>query len=129
MERQTKVKTAKLFNQALSLMLAALLVLAAGARTWSDHAGQVSHSKADKTLAQKAPGADSEQAKLSAVSLDAVITPAISFDFAHYFYFTPQPVWHFVASLSVAGTAYQESFFLFTYFHRIFGRYIVTNAP
>ncbi|QRR04284.1 hypothetical protein HWI92_19970 [Dyadobacter sandarakinus] len=114
-------------------MLATLLVLAAGARTWSDYAQpHASDYKAKKALAghaQKAPAGDNEQAKFSAQSLDAVITPAISFDFAHYFYFTPQPAWQFVVALGIAKTSYRETFFLFTYFHRIFGRYIVTNAP
>jgi hypothetical protein len=117
-------------------MLAVMLLMVAGARSWSDNATQgVFNSKTkeiSKDLSKKATTStsnDAEQAKVSTLSLDAVITPAISFDFSHYFYFLPQPVWYFTASQLVVRIAFKESFFLFSYFHRIFGRFIVTNAP
>jgi hypothetical protein len=117
-------------------MLAVMLLMVAGARSWSDHASkEIYNAKAkeiSKDLTKKATtptSNDAEQAKVSTLSLDAVITPAISFDFSHYFYFLPQPVWYFTASQLVVRIAFKESFFLFSYFHRIFGRFIVTNAP
>jgi hypothetical protein len=114
-------------------MLAALLLVVAGARSWSDHA-----IGADRVVAKAkeiSKGSKAEQAsepveaKVSVLALDAVITPAISFDFSHYFYFLPQPAWTFVAKELTVRFTFQESFFLFSYFHRIFGRFIVTNAP
>lgn len=113
-----------------------MLLMVAGARSWSDHADHGKYSSTtkeiNKDLSKKAAASrsnDAEQPKVSTLSLDAVITPAISFDFSHYFYFLPQPVWYFTASKLVVHVAYKESSFLFSYFHRIFGRFIVTNAP
>jgi hypothetical protein len=117
-------------------MLASMLLMVAGMRSWSDYgnsvqkfaqpvksiAREVSHKKSPNT-------ADDQQATVSALSLDAVITPAISFDFSHYFYFAPQPVWHFIQSQHIVIVDYQESYFLFSCFSRVFARYIVTNAP
>ncbi|TLU98314.1 hypothetical protein FEN17_24830 [Dyadobacter luticola] len=117
-------------------MLAIMLLMVAGARSWSDHSGSIqSYTSKSKEIAKDltkkgAPqSSDADQAKVSTLSLDAVITPAISFDFSHYFYFAPQPVWQFVVSESVIRVAFEESVFLVSYFHRIFGRFIVTNAP
>ncbi|WP_229238811.1 hypothetical protein [Dyadobacter sp. Leaf189] len=127
------MKTQRVINQTISFMLAALLLVVAGARSWSDHAigGEkfVSKSKEITKGAAAEQGSLPVEAKVSALALDAVITPAISFDFSHYFYFLPQPVWHFVAKELAVRFTFQESFFLFSYFHRIFGRFIVTNAP
>ena len=130
------MQTKKIINQTISLMLASMLLMVAGMRSWSDYgnsvqkfaqpvksiAREVSHKKSPNT-------ADDQQATVSALSLDAVITPAISFDFSHYFYFAPQPVWHFIQSQHIVIVDYQESYFLFSCFSRVFARYIVTNAP
>lgn len=127
------VNTQRVINQTISFMLAALLLVVAGARSWSDNGilsqntPLVKKELAKSSAAKQAP--ESGEAKVSALALDAVITPAISFDFSHYFYFLPQPVWHFVAKELAVRFTFQESFFLFSYFHRIFGRFIVTNAP
>ncbi len=127
------MKTVRVINQAISLMLAVMLLMAAGATSWSDHKNADSPSTG-KALSKGLAGGsaqshDAQQPKIAALSLDAVITPAISFDFSHYFYFLPQPTWQFIADELVVRTAFRESFFLFSYFHRIFGRFIVTNAP
>jgi hypothetical protein len=116
-------------------MLAVMLLMVAGARSWSDHSTAVQQfgsktKEISKDLSQKETrSTDSNQAKVSTLSLDAVITPAISFDFSHYFYFSPQPVWHFIVSKAVVRFTFEEPFFLVSYFHRIFGRFVVTNAP
>lgn len=129
------MKAQRVINQTMSFMLALMLLMVAGMRSWSDQSDSVqkhvAHAKEiGKDLAKQASQSpDQNQAKVSALSLDAVITPALSFDFSHYFYFLPQPIWHFVASESVVPVVLKESVFLFSYFHRIFGRFIVTNAP
>ncbi|ACT94802.1 hypothetical protein [Dyadobacter fermentans] len=117
-------------------MLAVLLLAVAGARSWSDHTDRgvfeggkteaIAKDLAKKALAQ--PG-QSEQPEVSALSLNAVITPAISYDFYQFLYFLPQPVWHFVAKKLVVRTAFSEPVFLVSHFQRVFGRFIVTNAP
>ncbi|SDE68380.1 hypothetical protein SAMN04487996_106201 [Dyadobacter soli] len=117
-------------------MLAVMLLMVAGARSWSDHTdrGAFQGSKTEaitKDLAKKADAhsSRSDQPEVSALSLNAVITPAISFDFYQYFYFLSQPVWHFVAKKPVVRTAFSEPVFLVSHFQRVFGRFIVTNAP
>lgn len=130
------MKTVRLINQAISLMLAVMLLTVAGARSWSDHTDRGAYHGAKteavaKDLAKKANAQSgrSEQPEVSALSLNAVITPAISFDFYQYLHFLPQPVWHFVAKKLVVRTAFSEPVFLVSYFQRVFGRFIVTNAP
>ncbi|KAA6441711.1 hypothetical protein FEM33_00105 [Dyadobacter flavalbus] len=117
-------------------MLAIILLMVAGMRSWPAHHGSVQDyaseaEKASKDFTKKDfPGsAKSDQAKVSTLSLDAVITLAISYDFSHYFYFLPQPDWHFVSGKAIVKVAFEEPFFFFSYFHRIFGRTLVTNAP
>ena len=130
------MKTVRVINQAISLMLAIMLLMVAGARSWSDHADKGSYhgvktETGNKGLTHKAaaqPG-QGEQPEVSALSLNAVITPAISFDFYQFLYFVPQPVWHFVAKKLVARATFSEPVFLVSHFQRIFGRFIVTNAP
>lgn len=130
------MKAQRVINQTMSFVLAIMLLMVAGMRSWSDqsdvtqkYAATAKEIGKDFTKNPSSPSPEQSQAKVSALSLDAVITPALSFDFAHYFYFLPQPVWHFVASASVVPVVFTESVFLFSYFHRIFGRFIVTNAP
>ncbi|WP_353722876.1 hypothetical protein [Dyadobacter sp. 676] len=127
------MKTIRVINQAISLMLAVMLLMAAGARSWSDHAERGGHHDAkteagSKSLDQKADNR-ADQPEVGALTLNAVITPAISFDFYQYFYFLPQPVWHFVARKLVVRAAFSEPVFLVSCFQRVFGRFIVTNAP
>lgn len=130
------MQTKKIINQTISLLLAAMLLMVAGAKSWSDHAGSVQKfAHNTKSIAkgishdQSSNSPDDQQATIRALSLDAVITPAISFDFSHYFYFTPQPIWQFIESQHIIEVDYQESYFLFSCFNRVFARYIVTNAP
>ena len=130
------VKTKKVINQTISLLLAAMLLMVAGVKSWpsnSDTAQQFSKSAKAITKGISSDAAantpDDSQATVSALALDAVITPAISFDFSHYFYFAPQPVWQFIESQHIVEVAFRESHFSFSCFSRVFARYIVTNAP
>lgn len=112
-----------------------MLLMVAGVRSWSDQVDVSQYSGVKKSVAKaysqekSSDQTDGNQATVSALALDAVITPAISFDFAHYFYFAPQPVWQFITNQQIVEVDFEESFFLFSCFNRIFARYIVTNAP
>ena len=130
------VKTKKVINQTISLLLATMLLMVAGAKSWSNNNDTVRHiSKSAKAITKGISGdaaantPDDHPATVSALAIDAVITPALSFDFSHYFYFAPQPVWQFVESQQLVEIAFRESHFLFSCFSRVFARYIVTNAP
>ncbi|TDE12554.1 hypothetical protein E0F88_22470 [Dyadobacter psychrotolerans] len=116
--------------------MAAMLLMVAGVKSWSvdndqDHKYSGSSKSVIHDVSQNDDSntADGDQARVSSLSLDAVITPAISFDFFQYFYFVPQPAWSFIQEETVFEFAFREPAYLFSCFNRIFGRYIVTNAP
>ncbi|WP_229253642.1 hypothetical protein [Dyadobacter sp. NIV53] len=130
------MQTRTFINQAITLLMAAMLLMVAGVRSWSVNNGEVQKRSVsgkvifhDVSQKDQAPASDDGQATVSSLSIDAVITPAISFDFFQYFYFLSQPAWSFIQKEPVAEVAFTESFFLFTCFSRVFGSYIVTNAP
>ena len=108
--------------------------MVAGAKSWSGDNDRTFFKNEKAALenlakedASKAP--EGNQATVSSLSLNAVITPAISFDFFQYFYFLPSTVWSFVQKETVVEVAHTETTRLLSCFNRIFGRYIVTNAP
>ena len=130
------VQTRTFINQTITLLMAAMLLMVAGVKSWSVNNDEVQKVLSGgkvifHDLSQKDPAQtpDDSHATVSSLSIDAVITPAISFDFFQDFYFLSQPVWSFIQKESVAEVAFTESFFLFTCFSRVFGSYIVTNAP
>lgn len=124
----------RFINQTITLLMAAMLLVAAGVRSWSG-AYETAKYKAGTTALDQAPSSDTDkapegnQATVSALSLNAVITPALSFDFFQDFYFLSSPVWSFIQQTSVVEVICSETTQLISCFNRIFGRYIVTNAP
>lgn len=126
------MNTRRIINQSITLLLASMLLVVAGVKTWSmqqDAAKQLHGISKSLTHSEQSGKSDDSQPTVTSLSLDAVITPAISFDFCQYFYFLPPAVWQFVAHESVFSFVFQEPFFLVSGFARIFGTYIVTNAP
>lgn len=114
--------------------MATMLLMVAGVRSWSDAPEIAQYGVEQKTPGhtahEDAPQApEGNQAMVSSLSLDAVITPALSFDFFQDLYFLPSPVWDLAEKVTVVESAYTEASQLLSYFNRIFGRYIVTNAP
>ncbi|REA58677.1 hypothetical protein DSL64_20150 [Dyadobacter luteus] len=116
--------------------MATMLLMVAGVRSWDAEqtffkTGKIALSDIAGDDATKAPVGDpvGDQAMVSSLSLNAVITPAISFDFYQYFYFLPSAIWSFEPKEVVSEVAYAETTYLLSCFNRIFGRYIVTNAP
>jgi hypothetical protein len=128
------VQTRRFINQTITLLMATMLLMVSGAKSWSGDEGQgITHNEKAlfENLAQEDPSKAPEgnQATVSSLSLHAVITPAISFDFFQYFYFLPSAVWSFVKKEKAVEVIYTETSKLLSCFNRIFGRYIVTNAP
>ncbi|GAB3177251.1 hypothetical protein [Telluribacter humicola] len=109
-------------------MATILLMVAVGGKSWS-----VSQEGKHKVaLEQKATAADesrSDAAKVSELSLDAVVIPAASFDFAQAIYLLPPPTWHFVEVATAIPASFSEPFYLFSYFRKVFGHHIAINAP
>jgi hypothetical protein len=125
------VKKRNIISQTVTLLLAAMLLMVAGAKTWSLHCDSSGKFVTSNTQSDSdnTDAPDRDQAQVASLALDAVVTPAISFDFAQYLYFLPQAVWHFVARELSVGFSLEEPFFPVSGFARIFGTYIVTNAP
>jgi hypothetical protein len=125
------VKTRRLIHQTITLLLASMLLLMAGMRPWSEaDSGKKPPGVAKSVSVDDQHGSSEDtQPQLSSLLLDAVITPAVSFDFYQHFHFLPQVVWHFVPLKPWVSFRFAEPFFLVTGFARIFGVSIVTNAP
>jgi hypothetical protein len=125
------VKKRNIISQTVTLLLAAMLLMVAGAKTWSLHCDSSGKFLTSKALSDSdnAEPSDQDQAQVASLALDAVVTPAISFDFAQFFYFLPPAVWQFIAAELSVGFSLEEPFFPVSGFARIFGTYIVTNAP
>lgn len=128
------MQTRRFINQTFTLLMAAMLLMVAGVKSWSDAPEKavykVGQTALGHTTQDDAPNApEGNQAKVSSLSLNAVITPALSYDFFQDFYFLPSPVWSLDQKVTIVETAYTEVTQLLSYFNRIFGRYIVTNAP
>jgi hypothetical protein len=131
------VETRKFIHQSLTLILAAMLLMVVGIRSWG--MDQVSFTQVitkveagclqDKSLQAQGNPVDQNESKISVLALDAVITPVLSFDFSHYFYFVPEVISYFAVQDVSAYTAITETFFQYASFFRIFATYIVTNAP
>lgn len=128
------MQTRRFINQTFTLLMAAMLLMVAGVKSWSDapekafyEVGQTALGNTSQDDASKAP--DGNQATVSSLSLNAVITPALSYDFFQDFYFLQSPVWSLEQKVIIVEAAYTETTQLLSYFNRIFGRYIVTNAP
>jgi hypothetical protein len=125
------VKKRNIISQTVTLLLAAMLLMVAGVKSWSLQHDSLGAFSTEKSVidGEKSKAPQGDQAQVSSLALDAVVTPAISFDFAHYFYFLSPAVWHFPAPELSAACASEDPFFPVSGFARIFGTYIVTNAP
>ena len=131
------VETRKFIHQSFTLLLAAMLLMVVGIRSWG--MDQVSFTQVmvqmesgclqENPLQKQGNAADQNESKISALELDAVITPVLSFDFSHYFYFIPQVISDFYEWYVSTHTTITETFFQYASFFRIFTTYIVTNAP
>ncbi|CAG5009160.1 hypothetical protein DYBT9275_04435 [Dyadobacter sp. CECT 9275] len=122
-------------NRTITLLMATMLLMVAGVKTWSlkevyGQEKQVSGPDFHASDAGDASGEKGSQgAVISSLSLDAVITPALSFDFFQGFYILPEPLWQLISDPAAAFITFEEPYFLVSSFCRIFGSYIVTNAP
>lgn len=73
--------------------------------------------------------AQDEPTVVQALSLEAVVSPALSFDFQQDFYFLPAL---FCVEFSEAKGLFKRFdvfYYFFSFFRNVFGFFIVTNAP
>ena len=106
-----------------------LLFLAAGGSSWVTAAPVTKQLVSAKEAADKKAGAKSETV-VKAASLEAVVTPATSFDFGQTVFLLPPPS---VLIISIEQPALPRPadipYYFFSYFRHVFGNHIATNAP
>ncbi len=106
-----------------------LLFLAAGGSSWvaaAPVAKQViAASKAAGKKAESKP-----ETVVKASTLEAVVTPATSFDFGQTVFLLPPPS---ILIISIEQPALPQQadipYYFFSYFRHVFGNHIATNAP
>ncbi len=68
-------------------------------------------------------------ATVSELSLHAVVTPALSFDFTQSWFVLPQTfLYHFEEKIAIPLAA-RTSYYYFSYFRHVFGHHIAPNGP
>lgn len=120
----------KRIQQLMSLLLACMLLIAAvGGKSYLDYS-PIKKEVAQKSAASKSAKQDtSDEAKVSALELNAVVTPAASFDFSQHFYFVLPVVWHFIERVLLPCSYTEASHHYFSYLKKVFCHHIAINAP
>jgi hypothetical protein len=119
--------------RSVSLLLVSLLLFLAGWGHSSLGGATVSKAPVQTAAAHKAGKTTDAptETQVSAASFEAVVTPAVSFDFEQPFWLLPPPIMA-VLLLLAAGTVrllITEPYFYFAYFRHVFGHFIAPNAP
>ena len=125
------MRTKSFINQALTVIMATMLLMVAGGNLCSVDKFTAQNVEILKPTQEQSKNSlpEKSDAKISPVALDAVITPASSFDFNQYAYLFPEPVWHVLTDTIQVKVYAELPIYLVTVFFRIFGCEIVTNAP
>ncbi len=124
-------------HKILSTLLAALLLLVAVAgQSWSVISPVAAKAATEQAGKKNAAAKDhsankntDEQTTVSALSLHAVVTPALSFDFAQSFFVSPQAYLSHFEIKSIIPLAARVPYYYFSYFRHLFGHHIAPNAP
>ncbi|GHB88555.1 hypothetical protein [Persicitalea jodogahamensis] len=118
-----------------SLLAAMMLMVAIAGKSWTVASSPVEKEKTEH-LGRKAksdPATDDSAkghaATVSELSLHAVVTPALSFDFTQSLFALPQNfIYHFEERVAVPLAA-RTSYYYFSYFRHVFGHHIAPNGP
>lgn len=102
-----------------------MLVAAVAGKSWTVPSLPVEKDKTEQT-SQKATD---ETATISELSLHAVVTPALSFDFSKSLYVLPHVETYTFQDKEKVPFAHRTLFYYFSYFRKIFGHFIAPNAP
>ncbi len=82
-------------------------------------------AKSNKTTTPK-----SAETTVSEASFDAVVTPAVSFDFGPIVFVLPTPVVVYLLNVPARWFPHpQTPYYFFAYFRHVFGHFIAPNAP
>ncbi len=116
------------FRWASLSLVVLLLFLAAGGNALTHAYTPTKIAKTEKAAkAEKSTPADPQ---LSAAPTDAVVTPAVSFDFGQSIFLVPQPAVLLVLLRTVAILRqFTLPHYFFSCLRHVFGHYIAPNAP
>ncbi len=116
-----------LFRWVSLSLVSVLLFLAAGGHALTHATAPVAPAKTKKTAPTKSTPAETQ---INAAPTDAVVTPAISFDFGQSIFLIPRPVVLLFLLLAVAILRqFTLPHYFFSYLRHVFGHYIAPNAP
>ena len=122
------MKQRKLYTRVFSAALAFLLLFTATAGKALSHR-KVSPKKPVAEQTDKKQQNNDERPVIQAMSLEAVVAPAISFDFEQTFYLLPS-IWCIeLPSVSLLPKRFDVFYYFFSFFRNVFGHFIATNAP
>lgn len=122
------MKQRRLSTQLTSTALALLLVLTATVGKLLLVPKAVTKKPVSEQTS-KSKKANEERPVVQEMSLEAVVAPAISFDFEQSFYFLPT-----IFSIELPGTnalpkQFDIFYYFFSFFRNVFGHFIAINAP
>jgi hypothetical protein len=122
-----QMKKLSLTNRGISLLLSVLLLITSVAAKShvlpkKDFKKNTSEQSSSKKTAKDEPPT------IQALTLDAVVAPAVSFEFSQDFYFLPAPVWFLITTVSLPKQS-ETFYYFFSFFRHVFGHHIAINAP
>lgn len=113
-----------------------MLLVAVAGQSWSvvspaakEAATAQTGQKNAATKDNSANKATDEPTTVSALSLHAVVTSALSFDFTQSFFLLPQAYLSHFETKSIIPLAARVPYYYFSYFRHLFGHHIAPNAP
>ena len=122
------MKQRKLYTRVFSAALALLLLFTATAGQ-ALSLRKVSPKKPVAEQTAKKQQNNDERPVIQAMSLEAVVAPAISFDFEQTFYLLPS-IWYIeLPSVSLLPKRFDVFYYFFSFFRNVFGHFIASNAP
>jgi hypothetical protein len=107
-----------------------MLMAAVVGKSWSVAALPVEKGKSEQSSKKTTDGsATDDTTTVSELSLHAVVTPALSFDFTQSLFVLPHAfLYHFEEKAAISLAA-RTSFYYFSYFRHVFGHHIAPNGP
>ena len=85
--------------------------------------------KAVEEASKKSKSGQQETPTVQAQSPDAVVTPALSFDFTQEFYLLAPPIFSEILGNVKLPKQFDAFYYFFSFFRNVFGHHIATNAP
>lgn len=122
------MKQRKLYTRVFSAALALLLLFTATAGK-ALSLRKVSPKKPVAEQTAKKQQNNDERPVIQEMSLEAVVAPAISFDFEQTFYLLPNILCIELPSVSLLPKRFDVFYYFFSFFRNVFGHFIASNAP